>query len=147
MRGSKPDEEGSMPSFTLLESDRVHEVSATISAGRVRIPAADIREGLGWELKPEGLCRGDVCVPVSDAASLATAAGVDLQALAEAIDRPLALDVTEGAAALGTALADRTAQLASLDAPDFSLPALDGTLHSLSEHRGKKVLLIAYASW
>jgi hypothetical protein len=134
-------------SFTLLESDCAHEISATIADGRVRIPADDVRDALGWELKPEGLCRGDVCVPVSDAASLSTADGIDLQALAEATGRPLALDAAEGAAALGTALVDRAGQLESLEAPDFSLPDLNGTLHSLSDHRGKKVLLIAYASW
>ena len=48
---------------------------------------------------------------------------------------------------LGNAASDRAAALASLEAPDFTLPDLDGRLHSLSEHRGKKVLLIAYASW
>ena len=26
-------------------------------------------------------------------------------------------------------------------------PDLEGKLHSLSDHRGKKVLLVAYASW
>ena len=31
--------------------------------------------------------------------------------------------------------------------PDFELPDLSGTLHRLSDHRGRKVLLIAYASW
>ena len=41
----------------------------------------------------------------------------------------------------------RAQALESLVAPDFSLPDLDGKLHSLSEQRGKKVLLIAYASW
>ena len=73
--------------------------------------------------------------------------GVDLAAFAAALDRPLALDVAEGVAALGTAAADRAASLASLEAPDFSLPDLAGRRHTLSEHRGKKVLLIAYASW
>jgi len=42
---------------------------------------------------------------------------------------------------------DRAAALDSGEAPDFTLPDLDGKLHSLSDHRGKKVLLIAYASW
>ena len=136
-----------MSSFTILEIDRVHEVSATMSDGRIQIPADDVRNALGWELKPEGLCRGEVCVPVADASSLSTAEGIDLQALAEATARPLAVDAAQGVAVLGTALADRAAQLESLEAPDFSLPDLNGTLHSLSDHRGKKVLLIAYASW
>lgn len=136
-----------MSTFTLLERDCAHEVTSTISNGRVRIPAAEVWSALGWELKPEGLCRADVCVPVSDASTLSTAEGIDLQMLAEAIGRPLALDAGEAAAALGTALVDRVEELAGLAAPDFSLPDLEGTLHSLSDHRGKKVLLIAYASW
>jgi len=41
----------------------------------------------------------------------------------------------------------RARALASLEAPDFTLPDLDGRLHTLSNHRGKKVLLVAYASW
>jgi peroxiredoxin len=37
--------------------------------------------------------------------------------------------------------------MATLEAPDFTLPDLAGRMHTLSDHRGKKVLLIAYASW
>ena len=132
---------------TTLEDGRAVAVPAVVRAGRVRVAAESVREALGWELKPEGLCRGSVCVPVADPASLADADGIDLEALAAALGRPLALDVDERAAVLGVAAADRTAELASLEAPDFSLPDLAGRLHSLSEHRGKKVLLIAYASW
>lgn len=42
---------------------------------------------------------------------------------------------------------DRARQLASLEAPDFFLPDSSGRLHSLSDYRGKKVLLAAWASW
>ena len=83
----------------------------------------------------------------ADAEALAPGGRIELDAFAEALGRPLAIDVAEGAAALATAPADQAAQMANLEAPDFTLPDLEGTLHSLSEHRGKKVLLIAYASW
>jgi hypothetical protein len=66
---------------------------------------------------------------------------------AEASGRPVAIDRDERAAYLGVSAAERAKALASLEAPDFTLPDLDGRLHSLSQHRGKKVLLIAYASW
>jgi hypothetical protein len=66
---------------------------------------------------------------------------------AEAEGRPVAVDPEEGAAYLGVPARARAAALASLEAPDFTLPDLDGRLHSLWEHRGKKVLLVAYASW
>ena len=133
--------------FALIDEGRPVELEAEISGGRVRIPEAALRDALGWELRAEGLCRGDVCVPVRDPAKLAGDSGVDLEALAELLDRPLALDAEERAAALGTSAGERTVQMASLEAPDFTLPDLAGRMHSLSEHRGKKVLLIAYASW
>lgn len=62
-------------------------------------------------------------------------------------DRPIAVDPDERVAYLGVAAGARAARLASLQAPDFSLPDLAGRTHSLSEHRGKKILLVAYASW
>jgi peroxiredoxin len=48
---------------------------------------------------------------------------------------------------LGEAAGDRAAALRSLQAPDFTLPDLSGRMHRLSEHRGKKVLLVSWASW
>jgi hypothetical protein len=98
-------------------------------------------------LKPEGLCQGSLCVPVRSAPDLANAEGIDLAALARILGRPLALDLDERAAYLGASASDRGAQLATLQAPDFTLPDLSGRLHSLSEYRGKKILLVAYASW
>jgi len=32
-------------------------------------------------------------------------------------------------------------------APDFALPDPSGRVHRLSDHRGKKVLLVTWASW
>jgi hypothetical protein len=74
-------------------------------------------------------------------------AGVDLAALAVLLDRPLALDLEHRAAALAAPAGERAARLGRLEAPDFALPDLAGRQHRLSDHRGKKVLLIAYASW
>jgi hypothetical protein len=133
--------------FELIDGGSFHALEAAIEGERVRIPAPALARATGWTLKPEGLCREAVCVPVRERAELETAAGVDLAAFAAALGRPLALDVAERAAALGTAASERGAALASLEAPDFSLPDLAGRLHTLSAHRGKKALLIAYASW
>ena len=46
-----------------------------------------------------------------------------------------------------TGARDRARALQSLQAPDFTLPDLDGRMHTLSEHRGRKVLLVTWASW
>ena len=67
--------------------------------------------------------------------------------LADALQRPLVTDQEHAVAALGASHHDRGDALTSLKAPDFSLPDLDGNIHSLSDQLGKKVLLVAYASW
>ena len=133
--------------FQLLDGHALAEVDARISGERVALDPASLERALGWKLRPEGLCRGSVCVPVRDRAALLAGDGIDLAGFAAALGRPLALDAAEGAAALGTAASERRARLLSLEAPDFTLPDLAGRLHSLSDHRGRKVLLVAYASW
>ena len=131
--------------FILIDESRSIETAARVADGTVTLSPDAVRTALGWELKPAGLCRGDVCIPVRD--DRIGAGGVDLEALAKALGRPLALDAENGAAALGASAEERREQFASLDAPDFELPDLSGTLHKLSDHRDKKVLLVAYASW
>ena len=66
---------------------------------------------------------------------------------ARAAGRPVALDRDEHAAYLGISADERGRQLRSLEAPDFSLPDLDGRRHSLGEHRGRKIFVVAYGSW
>lgn len=133
--------------FTLLDGTEPHDLPARIDGEHVHLDVEAFREHFGWQLKPEGLCRDDVCIPVRDRDALVGGAGLSLTKLADLLGRPLALDIGERAAALGTAHTARAAEMASLEAPDFELPDLDGQLHRLSDHRGKKVLLIAYASW
>jgi hypothetical protein len=61
--------------------------------------------------------------------------------------QPVARDATASTWVLGTGPAQRASALASLEAPDFELPDLDGKLHRLSDYRGKKVFLATWASW
>lgn len=99
---------------------------------------------LGWERKPEGLCRGDVCIPVPGDVP---AGPIEAGRLAELLGRPAAIDAEERAAAFAAPAAERADALRSGIAPDFELAGLDGTTHRLSDFRGKKVVLYAYASW
>jgi len=131
--------------FSLLDDGRLLEVEAEVRDDRVWLSADALAQGLGWELTSDGLCRDGLCVPRRDAAR--DEAGIDLGELASLLGRPLAVDAAERAACLGAAAVERAGALRSLVAPDFTLPDLGGRMHSLSEHRGKKVFLVAYASW
>jgi hypothetical protein len=133
--------------FSIIDDGETAAVPARLSGNAVRLSRGALEQALGWTLKPEGLCRGSVCVPVRAGAALETVEGVDLAGVATALGRPLAIDADERAAYVGVGADERARTLASLEAPDFTLPDLAGRLHSLGEHRGKKVLLVAYASW
>ena len=133
--------------FTIIDDGRPVSVPVTLQHDQIRLAPADLKRALGWELQPEGFCRDATCVPVPEASSVVTDAGVDLREFTRLMDRPLALDAEERAAYLGTSAGDRGEALAMMQAPDFTLPDVEGKLHSLSDYRGKKILLVAYASW
>ena len=133
--------------FCLIDGERITRVAARVDGRRVRITPEDLEHAFGWTLKPQGLCKGDLCITLRERRGLVAEGGIDLAVFAQTTGLPLALDVREGVAVLGESAAARGSRLASLEAPDFTLPDLAGELHTLSSHRGKKVLLIAYASW
>ena len=133
--------------FTVLDERGAVSVPAILRDDRVKLSPADLERALDWQLKPEGFCQGSTCFPIPDGDSIVADGGVDLVEFARLLDRPIVLDADERAAYLGTSAGERAEQLASLEAPDFTLPGLDGQLHTLSDYRGHKVLLVAYASW
>lgn len=97
----------------------------------------------GWHLRPEGLCREDVCVPLPPAA--VRDGELDLVPAAEALRMPLVHDNDLGVWALGPPAGAPV--LASAHAPDLRLPDVQGQPFELDSLRGKKVLILAWASW
>jgi hypothetical protein len=136
-----------MATFTIIDAERAVPVPARVAGERVLLDPAALKDALGWEVHDGLLCNDAMCIPLADEGALVRDGGIDLTAFARALDRPLAVDTEEGAAFLGTSARERSQALAAQHAPDFSLPDLDGRLHTLREHRGKKILLVAWASW
>jgi hypothetical protein len=140
-----------MAAVTVIADD-VRTVDALIEGGRVLVEPAALTAALGWTLKPEGLCRDEVCVPVRDRDALTVDGRVDLEAAAGALHRTVVVDLgagDRGGAYVAVALPaeERRRALRELAAPEITLPDLDGTLHSLSEWHGRKRLLQAFSSW
>lgn len=133
--------------FTIIEDDRTTVVDARIEGTRVLVSAADLERSLGWTLKREGLCRDEVCIPLPPSSEVFRDGAIDLEAFAALIDRPLACDADARAAAIGESARERGARMRGRVAPDFTLPDLSGRTHSLGDYRGRKALLIAWASW
>ncbi|MEE8165852.1 MAG: redoxin domain-containing (seleno)protein, partial [Myxococcota bacterium] len=92
-------------SFTLIENGRSHAIEATTGDSPLRLAAEPLLDALGWTQKPEGLCQGDVCIPVGNRPDLITQQGVDLLGLAEVLGRTVALERDESVASMGAATA------------------------------------------
>jgi hypothetical protein len=133
--------------FTLIEQEGAREVAVRVEGGRVLLSAEALREALGWELHEGTLCNDAMCVPLPAGSRLGEGGVFDLADVATTLDRPLAVDADAGAAFLGVSAGERAQTLGSLVAPDFTLPDLAGRPHTLSSYRGKKVFMVAWASW
>jgi hypothetical protein len=97
----------------------------------------------GWAAKPEGMCKGDVCVPVPGAVGANGA--LDLTTVAQRLGMALVADDGAGVWALGPESGGRA--LTTAVVPDIELPDVDGNPFNLTAMHGRKVLLVAWASW
>ena len=134
------------PTHVTLIADDGSEV---VVAGRVddatiSVDLSACAAALGWSAEPHGLCRDDVCIPLPP--ELRDDDLVDVRALGGLLGAPVAADGI-GAVAIGAAATMHARVLASDEAPDFTLPSLAGGDFRLGSLRGRKCLLVAWASW
>ena len=94
--------------------------------------------GTGWEIKPEGACKGDMCVPLAH--------GFDVASVAERLGMAVVGDDEHGLWALGPESIGAHALVTAV-APDFVLADINGQDFRLSSLRGQKVVLVAWAPY
>ncbi len=138
----------------LCGADATTVAGARIEGESLWLAPDDLARATGWEWKPEGLCRGGACVPVPRghagrewAREAEGGPSVNLTRLVRHLGQPVVACPEHGVWAVGEAAEDVGDRLRSLEAPDFTLPDLNGRLHTLSDYRGRKVFLLAWASW
>jgi hypothetical protein len=122
------------------------------------VTLGDLTRATKFALKPQGVCRDQLCFPIPKArraAFLSTQGKVtwfNLSEFARLVRQPAAYDTSVGDEKnavwyFGPRSEEQNSFVSSLVAPNFTLPDANGKLHSLSEFRGKKVLLLTWASW
>lgn len=94
--------------------------------------------GTGWEIKPEGACKGEVCVPLPD--------GYSAEHAADRLGMAVVANESTGLTSLGPESLNGRALVTAV-APDLVLPDLDGNEFRLSSLRGKKVVVVAWAPY
>jgi len=125
--------------LTLID-ERELDVDAVVDGDRVLVSSEDLHRATGYELKPEGLCRGEMCVPARGL----DASSIDLGRVATALHRSFVVSLEGGVAAFaGDPMS--SGMRASID--ELELPDLEGSVVRMSDFAGRKRLLIAWASW
>lgn len=138
---------------TVIYDDHATEISsANVDRGQLWITTVDLTRATGFALKPQGVCRDELCFPLPKSREqefVRKGSGktwFDLLAFARLVHQPVAHDEVLATWYFGLR-SDQRQGLSSLEAPDFTLPDMSGKIHSLSDFRGKKVLLLTWASW
>ena len=139
---------------TVLYDDQEIVIDRTLAdPNDLWVVPADLTRVNRFELKPEGACLDELCVPVlqdRDSAMFVTRAGqawFNVTDLARRLGQAYAADHDHRVWSFGEIPVTRTRFLRSALAPDFELPDRQGKLVRLSDFRGKKVLIVTWASW
>jgi hypothetical protein len=138
----------------VIDNGNVAEVAGRkTDAAQLWVTPADLTRATKLVLKPEGVCDEDRCFsipPERKAEFLKEDNGktwFNLGEFAHLLKQPVARDAKQRVWYLGPRPDVRNGYLATLIAPDFTLPDMQGKNHSLADFRGKKVLLLTWASW
>ncbi len=103
------------------------------------LTADEFAAGSGWDIKPQGACKGEVCVPLGDGA-------FELSSAAERLGMAIVHDAPRDRWVIGPeSIGDRA--LTTAEAPDLVLGDLDGNEFRLSSLRGQKVVIVSWAPY
>jgi hypothetical protein len=138
---------GDSPMATVINDTEHLEADASFDGERWLMAPSAFETLTGWTLKPEGLCRDDVCAPLYRRDDVVVGGNLDLAAAAPIIGMTAVVDTSRGIAALAPSAQTRTDAMTTLEAPDFTLPNLAGEPVSLHDFDRRKVLLLAWSSW
>ena len=139
-----------MTTVTMVYEGSIVSAAAEPADEDLWLAPAALHASTGMELTAAGFCRGSICIAIPPERRTEFVRGdgdLNLAALARLRGQAVVHDDERRVWAFGAPPEARAANRSSLEAPEFTLPDLDGRLHSLSDARGRKAVLIAWASW
>ncbi len=139
--------------ITVLTPDRTVELAnAEVIVGNLWVAVDDLPRINDFQLKPEGACSGAICLPINREPSAGFVREnegrtyFNVSQFARTLQQPLVAEADQGVFSFGEIPLVRSSLLSSGQAPDFALPDRTGKIVHLSDFRGKKVLLLTWAS-
>lgn len=136
-------------STTVLYQGRTITLAETGGGDNLLIRPEDLGRVNGFELKPEGACFEDMCIPLNDKL-LVTLAGkqwFDLTAFADLLDQPYVVDREAGVWSFAEMPAKRQNMMVDAMAPNFEVTDRKGDVIRMADLKGKKALIVTWSSW
>ena len=140
--------------MTIIFDEKPTAVNVMLSESKdVWLTMKDLKTATRYVVKPQGICRDELCFPIpkNRKAQFVNKQGktewFNLSEFARLVKQPAAYDEKQAVYYFGARPDAQNAHLNTLDAPNFTLPDMNGKPHSLADFHGKKVLLITWASW
>jgi hypothetical protein len=149
-----PDNAAPDTSVTVLYGDRTVKLDRTrpdprsdthVSNSDLWVRKADLPRVNEFEVKPQGACRNDVCIPIPK--TMVQGEWFNLTGFAHKLGQAYIADAASRAWSFGEIPALTGSYLSSRQAPDFAVPDRKGKVIHLSDFRGKKALVVTWASW
>jgi len=137
---------------TVLYEGRTVEVANTLEDPTdLWVAPDDLTAINGFVVKPEGACLDEICIPLTKTSGLTVERlgkkWISVTGLARMLNQAYAHDADADAWSFAPIPAKSESYLSTAVAPDFELKDRDGKTVRLSDFRGKKVLLMTWASW
>jgi hypothetical protein len=131
------------PATVLFGENTIALDKARLDGQNLWVQSKDLPRINQFEVKPQGACRADVCIPLSK--TLKNGDWFNLTGFARKIGETIVIE--KGVYSFGEIPVLRGAFYNSRIAPDFAVPDRQGKVVHLSDFRGKKALVITWASW
>ena len=131
------------PATVLFDDHATTLTNSRVDAGELWIRDADLPRVNGFELKPQGACRAEVCVPVPKA--MRKKGWFQLTGFAKRAGQSYVNEASTWSFTEVPIL--RSGYLRSRVAPDFAVPDRKGRIVKLSDSQGKKRIVVTWASW
>ncbi len=129
---------------TVLYADRSVPLDRVRADGNeLWVRAADLPRINEFELKPQGACRAELCIPITK--EMRQGDYFHLTAFARKIGEAYVAD--DNVWSFGEIPVLTGSYTESRQAPDFAVPDRAGKIVHLKDFLGKKVLVITWASW
>ena len=134
---------------TVLYQGRTITLTETGSGDDLLVSPTDLTRINGFELKPEGACFEDLCIPVNDSLLVEQAGQqwFNLTAFAKLLEQPYVVDEDASVYSFAEIPAKRQNMMEGAQAPDFELTDRQGKVIRLADLKGKKALIVTWSSW